>query len=140
MFAELSPKAIFLGILTVVVVGILFSMVAPLYEFFLVGRIGTDGQSLDAILDELYWPVMAYIWVGVIAAFSLGSYVATLNSTSASKKEWIVTVSALLLIVWAIDLSSTSSNIVEPTVYSLFAFFGGTVGYKLAIRRRAASS
>jgi len=140
MFAGMSVKAIVLGIVAVVFIGLLFSIAALPYETFLVGQFGVEGHSLGENLDLMHWPAMAFIWTGVFVAFCLGGYVATRFAQSTNRSEWIATVAILLMIVWGIDLSATSSNIVGPIIYSVIAVLAAILGKKLSVRSKAVRS
>ena len=126
--AKVTSKAVFLGIATVVIVGVLFSIAALPYEVFVLSRLNSGEHSLGELLDKLYWPAMAFIWSGVFVAFLLGGYVAARQSRSSANANWIATVSILLVVVWVMDLASNHPNIIGPAIYSAIAFFAGAVG------------
>jgi len=136
----ISPKAVCLGVLTVVVVGLLFALVSSSFEFFLVRWLTESGNSFANILDKMYWPTTAFIWSGIFAAFGLGSYVATRLSRSEYALDSSVVLIVLLTVVWATKLYSGAQNLLGVVVYSIIATLAVTVGTKLARRKQITDS
>ena len=136
----ISPKAVFFGVLTVVVVGLLFAVASSPFELFLAHGLVDDGDSFGAIFDKMYWPAMAFIWSGIIAAFGLGSYVAMRLSRSEYALDSSVVLIGLLAIVWAIKLYSGAQNLFSVVLLSIIATLAVAVGTMLARRRQSTDS
>ena len=135
----ISPKAVLLGALTVVIVGLVFSAVSPPFEMFFAHLLIEDGDSLNTVIDKMYWPATVFIWVGIFAAFGLGSFVAERFSRSGHALDAAVVLTCLLIVVWAIRLYSGVENLLGVAQYSIVAILATVVGVKLARRRQITS-
>ncbi len=88
----------------------------------------------------MYWPPTIFTWVGIFAAFSLGSFVAMRFSRLANHHDAIAVVSLLLALVWVTRLLSGVENLSGLAAYTVVALIGGFVGAKFARRRQIAES
>ena len=130
----ISPKAVFLGVLAVIIVGLLFSAASPQFEMFFARWLVDEGDSLGTILDKMYWPATIYIGLGIFAAFSFGSYVATRFSRSEYALDSTVVAIGLLVMVWVTRLYSGGQNLFGFVLLTLVAILAAVVGTKLARR------